>query len=227
MITQVILPKLGQTMEEGAIVESVKEEGKPVARGDVLFTVESDKEVLEVEATARGYLRKILIPAGQTVSVLTPVAIITREADEDISEYQAASGKAAPKHEEQAGAPSAGGPATPAEVASEPRPTEAGDGRIFASPRARKAARERDVALTLVAGTGPHGRIVEKDVLGYIASQPKATPMAVQTAAATGVDLATVSGTGVSGRIMRADVEAAMPGSLPPAAEAAAAERVP
>ena len=60
MITEVILPKLGQTMEEGAIVDWAKEEGDPVARGDVLFTVESDKAVLEVEAPARGYLRTAL-----------------------------------------------------------------------------------------------------------------------------------------------------------------------
>ena len=110
MITQVILPKLGQTMEEGAIVEWVKEEGDPVARGDVLFTVESDKAVLEVEATARGYLRRILVPAGQTIPVLTPVAIITRAADEDISDYQAAGGQGTTGPEEQAAGPDAGGP---------------------------------------------------------------------------------------------------------------------
>jgi len=87
MITEVILPQLGQTMEEGAIVDWVKKEGEPVSRGDVLFTVESDKAVLEVEATARGFLRRILVPEGQPVPVLTVVALITREADEDISSY--------------------------------------------------------------------------------------------------------------------------------------------
>jgi pyruvate dehydrogenase E2 component (dihydrolipoamide acetyltransferase) len=233
MITQVILPKLGQTMEEGVIVEWVKKEGDPVARGDVLFTVESDKAVLEVEATARGYLRRILVPAGQTVPVLTAVAIMTREADEDISEYQAASAQVATGREKEVaglisgGPTTSSGPVTSADVATEPRTSQPGTGRIFASPRARKAARERDVALALVTGTGPNGRIVEKDVLEYVASQPKATPMAVKTAAAAGVDLATVSGTGVSGRIMRADVEAAMPASLPTPVETTAAERVP
>ena len=65
MITEVILPKLGQTMEEGSVVEWVKKEGDPIKRGDLLFTVESDKAVLDVEATARGFLRKILVPEGQ------------------------------------------------------------------------------------------------------------------------------------------------------------------
>jgi pyruvate dehydrogenase E2 component (dihydrolipoamide acetyltransferase) len=221
MITRVILPKLGQTMEEGVIVDWVKKEGDPVARGDVLFTVESDKAVLEVEATARGYLRRILIPAGQTVPVLTVVAIITREADEDISEIQAASGEVATEREKEAARPGS------VEVATEPRLSDSGTGRIFASPRARKAAQEEGVDLALVKGTGPNGRVVEKDVLEYVASQPKATPMAVKVAATAGLDLTAISGSGVSGRIMRADVEKAMPGSLPSPVETAATEGVP
>ena len=221
MITQVILPKLGQTMEEGVIVDWVKKEGDPVARGDVLFTVESDKAVLEVEATARGYLRKILVPAGQTVPVLTVVAIITREADEDISEYQAASGQVATGRGEQVAGLSS------VDVATEPRTSEPATGRIFASPRARKAAREEGVNLALVTGTGPKGRVIEKDVLEYVASQPKATPVAVKLAAAAGVDLTAVSGTGVSGRIMRADVEKAIAASLPSPVETTAIEGVP
>ena len=88
MVHEVILPKLGQTMEEGTIVEWLKQEGDPVQRGEVLFMVETDKATLEVEATARGFLRKILVPTGQTVSVLTVVALITRTADEDISAYE-------------------------------------------------------------------------------------------------------------------------------------------
>jgi len=87
MATEVILPKLGQTMEEGTIVEWLKQEGDAVRRGDVLFTVESDKATLESESPARGFLRKILVPAGVSVPVLTPVAIITRDKDEDISAY--------------------------------------------------------------------------------------------------------------------------------------------
>jgi pyruvate dehydrogenase E2 component (dihydrolipoamide acetyltransferase) len=221
MITQVILPKLGQTMEEGVIVDWVKKEGDPVARGDVLFTVESDKAVLEVEATTRGYLRKILVPAGQTIPVLTAVAIITREADEDISEYQAVSGQAAGEQVVEPGGPSS-------EVApTEPRTPELATGRIMASPRARKAAREKGVDLALVTGTGPDGRIVEKDVVEYIASQPKASPVAAKVAAAAGVDLAEVTGTGIRGRIMRADVESAIAQSPSSPVEAVAAEREP
>jgi pyruvate dehydrogenase E2 component (dihydrolipoamide acetyltransferase) len=209
MITEVILPQLGQTMEEGAIVDWVKKEGEPVSRGDVLFTVESDKAVLEVEATARGFLRRILVPEGQPVPVLTVVALITREADEDISSYGLPGVAAAPA---TPSATEAGLPA-PAPSPGE-HPPEPASGRIFASPRARKTAREKGIDLALLSGTGPSGRIVEQDVLDYLAAKPKATPMAQKTAQALGVDLSTVAGTGISGRIMQADVA----GTAPPAA---------
>ena len=91
MVHEVILPKLGQTMEEGTVVDWLKQEGDAVQRGEVLFTVESDKATLEVEASTRGFLRRILVPAGQTVPVLTVVALITRTADEELSAYKSQS----------------------------------------------------------------------------------------------------------------------------------------
>ncbi len=224
MVTEVILPKLGQTMEEGTIVEWLKQEGEPVQRGEVLFMVETDKATLEVEASARGFLRKILTPVGQTVSVLTVVALITRKADEDIAAYEL-----------RFQADEAAQPETVKREAVKP------ETRIFASPRARRLAREKGVDLALVAGSDPSGRIVERDVLAYLDSQPrpepfdhaqdrpvegpKATPTAVKAAAALGVDLAAVSGTGVSGRVMKADVTVAAQPILP--AEKLAVESVP
>jgi pyruvate dehydrogenase E2 component (dihydrolipoamide acetyltransferase) len=210
MITEVILPKLGQTMYEGTIVEWFKGEGDPVERGDVLFTFESDKAMLEVEATARGFLRKILVPEGQAVPALTVVAIMTRNANDNIAEYQVTR---KPKALEPA-----------AELAA-PETVQAA-GRILASPRARKTAREKGVDLALVTGTGPSGRIVEKDVMAFLASRPRATPVATKTAEALGVDLAAVSGSGVSGRVMKADVEGAARPPAPPQ-EMPAIESVP
>lgn len=216
MATEVILPKLGQTMEEGTIVEWLKEEGEEVRRGEALFTVESDKATLEAESPDRGYLRRILVPAGETVPVLTAVGIITRTLEEELPGPE---GKAA----EPATAP------TPAAVAEAVEPTRAEqavqaphrEGRIFASPRARMRARENEVDLGLIEGTGPHGRIVERDVLAFVEEQPRATPMARKVAAELGVDLRSVSGTGPGGRIVRADVDAAAQG--PPAAVPAVA----
>ena len=217
MITEVILPKLGQTMEDGAIVEWVKKENDEVRRGDLLFTVESDKAVLEVEATARGFLRKILVPEGQTVPVLTVVALITREADEDISSFDPGGGTASAAPEAST---DLGDTGTPADTLSKSRSQ---DGRIFASPRARKCAGEYGIDLALLRGSGPNGRIVEQDVLNYADTrpeattktpavpEPRATPMAVKAADALGVDLAAVSPTGAAGRITKADVESYIP----------------
>jgi pyruvate dehydrogenase E2 component (dihydrolipoamide acetyltransferase) len=210
MITEIILPKLGQTMEEGTIVEWIKREGDAVRRDEILFTVETDKAVMEVEATADGFLRRILAPVGQTVPVLAAVALLATTADEDISGYPAAQVPA----EEGAVLPAQG-----AGALQQPR-------ALFASPRARKTAREKGIDLSLVTGTGPGGRIVEQDVLASAAAQapvlpaarPRATPLAAKAAQALGVDLTAVSpglsgrdlATGVGGRIVKADVEAAV-----------------
>ena len=194
MITEVILPKLGQTMEEGAIVEWLKEEGDPVQRGDALLSVESDKAVLEVEASARGFLRRILVPAGQKVPVLTAVALITTTADESLEGWQAQV-----LEERQDELP----PLAASLPASQPSSPA---GRLFASPRARKAAREKDVDLALVSGSGPEGRIVERDVLEHLTRRPRATPVAARTAQHLGVELAAVEGTGFGGRITKSDV---------------------
>jgi pyruvate dehydrogenase E2 component (dihydrolipoamide acetyltransferase) len=225
MATEVILPKLGQTMEEGTLVEWLKQEGDEVKRGEILFTVESDKATLESEAPARGFLRKILVQAGETVPVLTPVAIITKTADEDIGEFQVS------------GVQVAGSDVQPEAVESrtvesegfEPETLKPATGRIFASPRARMRASEWGVDLALVSGTGPGGRIVERDVQAYVESQPKATPVAIKVAADLGVDLKTVTGTGVGGKITREDVEAAAAAMRPaaPAIPAAAMAPVP
>jgi pyruvate dehydrogenase E2 component (dihydrolipoamide acetyltransferase) len=200
MATEVILPKLGQTMEEGTIVEWFKQEGDAVQRGEVLFTVESDKATLESESPARGVLRRILAPAGQTVPVLATVAIITRTADEDISAFQVTGQKVA-----DAVAPSE----TLEPEPPKPEPLATQTDRLFASPRARMRAREHGVNLSQIAGTGPGGRIVERDVFAYIESQPKATPMARKMAADLEVELSTVTGTGIGGKITQEDVEAA------------------
>jgi pyruvate dehydrogenase E2 component (dihydrolipoamide acetyltransferase) len=216
MARQVILPKLGQTMEEGSIVEWLKQEGDEVKRGEALFTVESDKATLESESPARGYLRKILVPAGVTVPVLTPVAIISRTLDEDISEL------------EVGGAESAVAGSEPSAQVEMPQPedVEREGGRVFASPRARMRAREHGVDLRLVTGTGPNGRIVERDVFAYVESMPKATPMARKVAAELGIDLRTVTGTGVGGKIVQEDVEAAA-GAVPAPAVAPAPAAMP
>lgn len=201
MATEVILPKLGQTMEEGTIVEWFKEEGDEVARGEILFTVESDKATLEAESPGRGFLRKILVPVGETVPVLTVVGVITRTADEELAAFGAPS---VPPQAEAQGPPSGAESVQQESEVSIPK-----TGRLFSSPRARMRAREWGVELAQVTGTGPGGRIVERDVQAYVESQPKVTPMARKVAADLGVELATVAGTGVGGKVTQQDVRAA------------------
>jgi pyruvate dehydrogenase E2 component (dihydrolipoamide acetyltransferase) len=212
MVYEVILPKLGQTVEEGRIVEWLKEEGDQVGRGDVLFTVETDKAVLDVESTNKGYLRKILVPAGETRSVLTVVGLMTRQPDEPLEEVEAAPADAAPADAAAQKAAPTAAPETSETAASRA-------GRIFSSPRARKYAREHGVAIEEVTGTGPNGRIIERDVIAYLEAQPDATPVARNLAEHLGVDLRTVTGTGPRGRITKADVEAAAAPAAAPAPE--------
>jgi pyruvate dehydrogenase E2 component (dihydrolipoamide acetyltransferase) len=195
MVREVILPKLGQTMEEGVIVEWFKEEGDPVQRGDVLFTTESDKATLEVEAPGKGFLRRILVPAGESVPVLSVVALITRTADEDTSGYGVKTPTALPAVQ------------VVEPVSAPPTRPEAARSRIFVSPRARKLAHEKGVDLARVTGTGPRGRIAERDVVAFLASLPAVTPVAERMAEQAGIDLDGVLGTGPGGRITKADVK--------------------
>ncbi|MHB1295133.1 MAG: 2-oxo acid dehydrogenase subunit E2 [Anaerolineae bacterium] len=227
MATTIILPKLGQTMEEGVIVEWFKKEGDAVNRGDVLFSVESDKAVLEVESKAKGVLRKIIVGQGDKAPVLAPVAIVAG-ADEDISaELAGASSGAATAAPEQAEpvVEAAAPAAAETQLAAAPQPV-AGRERIFASPRARRLAEDKGVDLAYVAGTGPDGRIVEKDVLDFAAKQPAATPLARRMAQDLGVSLASVATPGVrvtSEQVKGATAAAQVAPAATPAQPAAAA----
>jgi pyruvate dehydrogenase E2 component (dihydrolipoamide acetyltransferase) len=229
MATEVILPKLGQTMEEGAIVEWLKAEGDAVQRGDVLFTTESDKATLEVEAPKKGILRRIIVPQGESVPVLSVVALITATEDEDISAYETRQGPVARESTEQP-LPGAQADEAAKSLATTKAPAQATPGRIFASPRARRKARTEDVDLSAVAGTGPNGRIVERDVVAYLDSRPKLTPVARNAAALLGVDVSAITGSGPGGTITKTDVEAAatsMAREKPDIAEPEAAEVFP
>lgn len=211
MATQVKMPKLGQTMEKGTIVQWLKGEGDPVARGDVLFELESDKAVLEEEARAEGVLRKILIEAGQEVPVLTPVAIIA-EPDEDIEDLLTGAKEPQEVSETEA---------EEAEIQVEEFEAETVEERerIFASPRARKLAREQNVDLARIEGSGPRGRIVEADVEEFLARRPKVTPAAQRLAEEAGIDLMDVSyeGSRISARDVRAALAARTRKETPPA----------
>lgn len=200
MATEVVIPLMGLTVEKGTILSWLKAEGERVEKGEPLFEVETDKVTVEVESPDSGILRKILVPQGVEVPVLTVVAVITAADEELPQEYLAAKPAAA-----------AVVPAPP--QAAEARPQE--NMEVRAAPAARKLASEHGIDLWLVSGSGPEGTILKKDVEDYIARLPareevKASPLARKLAQDRGVELAAVEGTGVRGRIMKRDVLAAL-----------------
>ena len=166
MATEVILPRLGQGMESGTIVRWLKSEGEPVEKGEPLFELDTDKVTQEVEAEAAGVLLKIAVSEGE-VPVGQTVAFIG-EQGEDVPEVAAAPPPAV------AEAPSNG--LLQAKEEQVPAAAASGNGRIKASPLARRLARERGIDLAALHGTGPEGRIVAEDVERAEAGAPAAAP---------------------------------------------------
>jgi pyruvate dehydrogenase E2 component (dihydrolipoamide acetyltransferase) len=184
--TEVILPRLGQGMESGTIVRWLKAEGEPVEKGEPLFELDTDKVTQEVEAEAGGVLLKIAVPEGE-VPVGQTVAFIGAEG-EAVPEVAAA----APEEETKPSRPQST-EATP-EVREEAA-VASGNGRIKASPLARRIARERGIELAGIRGTGPDGRIVAEDVERAEAggpSAPAAAPARIPTGEVERVPLSNV-----------------------------------
>jgi pyruvate dehydrogenase E2 component (dihydrolipoamide acetyltransferase) len=166
MARPVVMPKLGQSEEEGKIVRWLKREGERVAKGDILFEIETDKALLEVESFFDGTLLKIAVTEGLTVPIGSVVGFLG-DPGEAIPE-DAASAQAPPETEttlapeeslrltEQSGSP----------LAESARPES-----FKISPRAAKLARERGIDPASIIGTGPGGRIVERDVVGTLESK--------------------------------------------------------
>jgi pyruvate dehydrogenase E2 component (dihydrolipoamide acetyltransferase) len=161
MPVNVLMPALSPTMEKGKLAKWLKKEGDAVKSGDILAEIETDKATMEVEAVDEGKLGRILVAAGtDDVLVNTPIAVILGEG-ETAGDLTTLAVKPTPAAAPPAAAPSApAAPATMAVPAAAPPPGS----RVFASPLAKRIAREKGVDLAAVQGSGPHGRIVLKDV---------------------------------------------------------------
>jgi len=195
---EVLIPKLGLTMEYGLIEEWLVAPGTPVKPGDPLLRLATDKVDVEVEAEASGLFH----PAVESGAELPPGALIG---------WLLEAGEAPP------GAPAATPPG--AQTAAAIQTTQ----RLFSSPNARRVARDRGIDITQLTGTGPNGRIITADVLDATAPQqatqqatqqpapsPRpASPLVRRHATAAGVDLAAVTGTGPGGKILRSDIATA------------------
>lgn len=165
MAETINMPKLGFDMAEGTLVRWLKKEGETVVKGDVLAEIETDKATVEVESTASGAVRKLLVDEGAVVPVNTPIAVIGA-ADEVIDDRLLAGGEQQPAAVSASPVPASTPDLEPApaiETAAPPQTVAA-----KASPLARKMARERGLDLSQVRGTGPGGRIVRRDVEAVI-----------------------------------------------------------
>ncbi len=183
MAGRVIMPKLSDTMEEGVLVKWHKHEGDPVSSGDVVAEVETDKAVLELEAYTDGVLRKTLVDEGARVPVGTLLGVIAGESEAiDALLAEGSAVNTGVGRGERPFAPAQGPPpiqaSVLAQVAQRTPPTASVPSPVTkASPLARKLAEQRGVDLRTVRGTGPGGRIVERDVeAAAVRPAPAVTP---------------------------------------------------
>jgi pyruvate dehydrogenase E2 component (dihydrolipoamide acetyltransferase) len=178
MPINILMPALSPTMEKGNLAKWLKKEGDAVKSGDVIAEIETDKATMEVEAVDDGTLAKILVPEGtQDVAVNDIIAVLAGEGEDVKAAGAAAKASPAPAPTQ----PAAAKEPAPAAKAPEPAPTAAapkaapaatapqpinGQTRVFSSPLARRLAKDAGIELGRINGTGPHGRIVARDVEG-------------------------------------------------------------
>lgn len=198
MATEIIMPKLGMSMEEGKIARWMKSEGESVEKGEPLFEVETDKVNMEVEALVSGILLKILRNPGDVVPVTEIIGYMGDAGEEwetmekDFTKKDRPKDKKAPKEDHL----------VQTSLESD-KPTDPGT-RIPATPAARRIAAEKGIDLKLVRATGRHGEIKATDVEKV--SEISATPLAKKIASDEGIPLSTITGTGIGGRITKEDV---------------------
>jgi pyruvate dehydrogenase E2 component (dihydrolipoamide acetyltransferase) len=176
MPINILMPALSPTMEKGNLAKWLKKEGDKVKSGDVIAEIETDKATMEVEAVDEGTIAKIVVPEGtQDVPVNDVIAVLAGDG-EDVKAAGASAGAAKPAaaagpapKPAAAPAPAAAAPApkpaaAPAPQAASPALQANGDGRIFSSPLARRLAKDAGIELGRINGTGPHGRVIARDV---------------------------------------------------------------
>jgi pyruvate dehydrogenase E2 component (dihydrolipoamide acetyltransferase) len=194
MPIQILMPALSPTMEKGNLAKWLKKEGEKVSPGDIIAEIETDKATMEFEAIDEGVLAKILVPEGTSdVPVNQPIAVLAGEG-EDVKAAAAGGGQTAAKPAAQAKAPEAKpapapaakpspAPAAPAAQTSakqQPAPSTdgRGAGRIFASPLARRLAKDAGIDVARISGSGPHGRVIARDVAAAKSGAPLRAPAA-------------------------------------------------
>ncbi|HPE26242.1 pyruvate dehydrogenase complex dihydrolipoamide acetyltransferase [Albidovulum sp.] len=171
MATEILMPALSPTMEEGTLAKWLVKEGDTVSSGDILAEIETDKATMEFEAVDEGTVGRILIAEGTAgVKVNTPIAIL-------VEDGESADAVPAPKAAAPAVAPATSAAPAPAPAAATPAPAaSSGGARVIASPLARRLAKEKGLDIASLKGSGPHGRIVKADVEAAAAAPRAAAP---------------------------------------------------
>ena len=197
MATEILMPALSPTMEEGTLAKWLVKEGDTVSSGDILAEIETDKATMEFEAVDEGTVGRILIAEGTAgVKVNTPIAIL-------VEDGESADAVPAPKTAAPAVAPATSAAPAPAPAAATPAPAaSSGGARVIASPLARRLAKEKGLDIASLKGSGPHGRIVKADVEAAAAAPRAAAPApaaapaaaaAAPTSAPAGMSASTVA----------------------------------
>lgn len=209
MATAVVMPKLGNTVESCIIIEWKKQEGDPVQEGETICDVETDKAVMEVPSPVSGTLLARFFAEGDDVPVLTNIAAIG-EPGEDFAHLRP-NGAAQAEGPGEAVSPAAPLPAavpeqerTAAEVSAAQKAAQAPP-LVGISPRARNLAARKGLDVSSLKGTGPGGRIIERDVMAALAARPRLSPVA-QAMVEKGGYIVPERGTGPGGRIMSHDL---------------------
>ncbi len=177
MVTQILMPALSPTMEEGTLAKWNVKKGDKVKSGDVIAEIETDKATMEVEAVDEGVVGEILVAAGtENVKVNAPIAVLLEDG-ESVEDVVKTNGKAAETPKPAASAPQDEGkseaPVAEAQMSLHPEEarsvvTKGEGGRVMASPLARRIAKNEGIDLSGLKGSGPHGRIVKRDIEGAI-----------------------------------------------------------
>ncbi|MGB2868256.1 MAG: pyruvate dehydrogenase complex dihydrolipoamide acetyltransferase [Bacteroidota bacterium] len=197
MATKILMPKLSDTMTEGVILKWRYKEGDKVKQGETLVEIESDKADMELEAYDSGILRKIIVPTRGKAPIGAAIGIIG-DANDDIASLltDAAPPKAAPSPAQVKPEPSTVAPAPPkTTTAPAPQPVTPGDGRVKASPLARRWATEKKIDLRTIPGSGPQGRIIKRDIESAVSGKvgmPAPTYAAIQPGTSQDVELSPI-----------------------------------
>jgi pyruvate dehydrogenase E2 component (dihydrolipoamide acetyltransferase) len=204
MAVPVVMPKQGQSVESCILTSWHKKKGENVRKGEILFSYETDKASFEAEAESDGILLEVFYNEGDEIPVLTNIAVIGQpgEAIDDIMPNKRPSrseknGNLAHSQAETS--------ASDTKPFSSSQTIASGDENTGISPRARKLAKEKGVNLAAIKGSGPDGRIIERDIQQYLLKHPRITPLAEKVSASEGL-MSPESGTGLAGSITADDL---------------------